>query len=281
MPGAIGSKFHVRMRKSSSGILKRSNERLKEERKKCIYHRDYYDHDLKITVRYECPDEVIAEDSCKFHLRRYAEDANHKEELANSLEQKIDEANKKNSPLKLIGYYIPQNLPFVHTFQTDVYFDDAKFLGSIEFGGSIFKKNASFIDIVLLDGRAGFNGSTFFGRVNFDNATFYGKASFSSAHFYDSASFSAAHFYDLGSFLEAKFHKLAFFAKARFCVKAEFTRAHLHGESVFSLAHFKVDANFHTTQFKKKVFFEYTKFNYATFDYANFSDFILRHVFPL
>ena len=136
---------------------------------KCQYKDESYD--------FTCDEPPICQGSkfCIFHDINYLKGDNYeknKEEVAKRFEEKLGEYSSNHSPLRFIGYHLP-DVSFQGKLLTEeLDFNGATFYGRADFNGVTFPKGASF-------GEATFSGEANFGSAIFSGATRFGSAIFS------------------------------------------------------------------------------------------------------
>jgi uncharacterized protein YjbI with pentapeptide repeats len=119
----------------------------------------------------------------------------HKEEVARRLEKKLSEYSSNHTPLKFIGYYLPDISFQSKEFTEALYFGDATFYGLANFSGAKFSNETYF------------SGATFSDVVGFNRAYFAEKVSFLNTWFDGEVYFLAVDFKKLADFVYCKFNK--------------------------------------------------------------------------
>ena len=72
---------------------------------KCTYSERYFNHELNRDDVYRCGEDEFSGGLCRFHHKGYAQVF--REELIESLINKVELANQSRLPLQWIGYQIP------------------------------------------------------------------------------------------------------------------------------------------------------------------------------
>jgi Pentapeptide repeats (9 copies) len=109
----------------------------------CQYKKETYD------FTFTCDESTIDTGSkfCIFHDTNYLEYIDyeeHKEEVAKRFEKKLTEYSSDHSPLKFIGYCLPDISFPSKQFTEAVYFNDATFYGEADFSEATFSNGADF-----------------------------------------------------------------------------------------------------------------------------------------
>ena len=168
------------------------------------------------------------------------------------------------------------------TFEKEVKFNEAKFIGETLFQKSTFKDRVDFMGSQFgeenskiefsgtFEQSACFQRVTFHGNINFNGATFNGEADFKNSEFKGLAYFSTT-FSQQALFSRATFNKTADFKKAKFLSDADFSNSTLLNEkssklttfmesASFQEATFNGNANFSNARFQGKVDFKKSQF---------------------
>ena len=182
------------------------------------------------------------------------------------------------------------------TFEKEVKFNEAKFIGETLFQKSTFKDRVDFMDSQFGEenSRIDFSGATFEQFACFQRVTFHGRANFNGAIFNGEADFQDSNFNGLVYFSttfskrvlfsRAIFNKTADFQKAKFLSDADFSNSTLLNEkssrlttfmetASFQEAIFEGNTNFSNAHFQGKVNFKNSHFQKeATFIGASFDE---------
>jgi len=77
----------------------------------CTFKQDYFDFQLKKFEIFPCDVErKEGKDLCLFHYENYLKDNNHpenKDKVIEKLQERIENSKRNKTPLKCIGYYLP------------------------------------------------------------------------------------------------------------------------------------------------------------------------------
>lgn len=200
----------------------------------------------------ECEREVWDRSKKEFCL--YHEDVKTDEKL-NLFSEKVDEMIKKGkSDFK--GFVFPKNFKFsssqFENNMVEIIFDEATFLGDIEF-----------------------KDFEFYHPISFKKVTFKGKVNFEGAEFHDSSNFSKATFERFANFSKVNFHKDLNMFKVDFLENVVFERSKFGLEKIkshiakylinFEKVDFKGETNFRSCKFFGKVIFSGSTFRDRVF----------------
>jgi len=186
--------------------------------------------------------------------------------------------------LDLSGLDIKQPVRISGSHFNATNFEGITFEGPLDLHGSTFQENVSFVRARFLGdsnfenthflGQADFRVSRFDGLVSFTMADFLGDVSFANAQFNEEAIYTLANFRKDVEFDFVLFSKLASFSSAEFFGGVSFANAMLAGQSNFGYVLFRGDAIFAATNFGNNVIFRSSQFmDDVTFGLANFGGF--------
>src|SRR4051812_9618616 len=100
----------------------------------CTFKQDYYNYQSKETETFECDVKRIeGKDLCLFHDENYLKYSNHPENkkmVIEKLHERIENSKEHKTPLKCIGFYLPDITLNKKEFTHQVYFSDCKFQGA-------------------------------------------------------------------------------------------------------------------------------------------------------
>ena len=168
--------------------------------------------------------------------------------------------NKVAEDYDFTGFIFPERdweLP--RMFDKPAHFDNAVFLGAVDFMGRNFAYRASFYHSKF-KGAAWFSGAVFEKKAGFDWAQFHGEAAFPGAEFEGTAGFSGTKFCGRAVFAHAKFGGEAVFESSRFEKRTVFDHAVFRGVTDFTESDFYDTAKFCGTRFEGRVAFVETVF---------------------
>ena len=130
-----------------------------------------------------------------------------------------------------------------------VYFNNAIFLGAVDFSRSQFNDEAYF-GTSQFDGYANFGFSRFLSEASFEDSQFKSYVNFWFSKFGGDAVFKGCRFDRIVSFRESQFESYA-----------NFWRSQFNRDVIFRNARFNEDASFEDTQFKGHADFRYSQFD--------------------
>ena len=151
----------------------------------CTFKQDYLDFQSKKTETFPCDVKCIEDkDRCLFHNENYLKGSNYpenKDKVIEKLQERIENSKKNKTPLKCIGYYLPDITLNKEEFTQQVYFNHCKFQKA-DFSMATFKETADF------------SRTTFSSEADFSRTTFSSEADFSKTIFNDAVNFTRAKF---------------------------------------------------------------------------------------
>src|SRR5918912_3858405 len=131
------------------------NQIIGKQLAKCQFTTEYWDHERRIPVNYECSEdnEILESGLCILHDKNYLQDQVHHEDQEQKVIQKLKDIVSDSifydKPLLCIGCYLP-NIDFNQFhFDKPVYCSQSKFIGRANFAQCIFQQKVSFADVTF------------------------------------------------------------------------------------------------------------------------------------